>query len=223
MTNRQRHAPFYLAALPVLLWIGGSSELLHAAGNPDAAQSKSAAQPKSAPAPAPATFKVLFDTTKGSFEVEVHRDWAPLGAERFFRLVKSGYFNGAAFFRVVPNFVVQFGLAADPAVTKKWDTPIKDDPVKQTNRIGSIVYAATSSPNSRTTQLFINLRSNASLDAMGFAPFGIVLGEGMQVVQQIYSGYGEQPDQGAITRQGKAYLDAKFPKLDYIKKATIEN
>jgi len=220
MTNRQRHAPFCLAALPILLWIGSSSQPLNAAGKPDdAAKSKAAA--KSAPAQAPDTFKVLFDTTKGPVEVEVHRDWAPLGADRFYRLVKSGYFDGAAFFRVVPNFVVQFGLAANPAVTKKWDVKIKDDPVKQTNRVGSIVFA-TAGPNTRTTQLFINLRSNSSLDGMGFAPFGMVLGDGMQVVEKINSEYGERPDQGSITSQGKAYLDAKFPRLDYIKKASVE-
>ena len=213
----QRHIPFHLAALPALLWIGIAGQSLYAAG-PDAAQKKAPAHPS---AQVPETFKVLFDTSKGSFEVEVHRDWAPLGADRFYHLVKTGYFNGAAFFRVVPNFVVQFGLAANPAVTKQWNRPIKDDPVKETNRVGSIVFA-TAGPNTRTTQLFINLRSNQQLDSMGFAPFGMVLGDGMNVVQQIYSGYGERPDQGAITSQGKAYLDAKFPKLDYIKKAAIE-
>jgi peptidyl-prolyl cis-trans isomerase A (cyclophilin A) len=177
--------------------------------------------PKPAPSQAPATFKVRFDTSKGPFEVEVHRDWAPLGADHFYALVKSGYFDGARFFRVVPNFVVQFGLAANPANTKKWDTPIADDPVTQTNRLGSIVYA-TAGPNTRTTQLFINLHSNQSLDSQGFAPFGMVLGNGMSVVQQIYSGYGQQPDQGAITSEGNAYINSSFPKLDYIKKATIE-
>ncbi|HWR35576.1 MAG TPA: peptidylprolyl isomerase, partial [Clostridia bacterium] len=151
--------------------------------------------------------------------VEVHRDWAPIGARRFEELVKAGYYNGARFFRVVPNFVVQFGLAADPAVTRKWDKTIPDDPVLQTNRVGSLVFA-TAGPNTRTTQLFINLKSNQSLDDQGFAPFAMVV-EGMDVVQNIYPGYGENPDQGQITARGNAYLTTAFPKLDYIKKATI--
>jgi peptidyl-prolyl cis-trans isomerase A (cyclophilin A) len=192
---------------------------------PKTAEEKAPAQPAEPPKPeatqAPATFKVRFDTSKGPFEIEVHRDWAPLGADHFYALVKSGYFDEARFFRVVPNFVVQFGLAADPAVTKKWDKPITDDPVTQTNRAGSIVYA-TAGPNTRTTQLFINLRSNQSLDSQGFAPFGMVLGDGMSVVQQIYKGYGEQPDQGAITGSGNGYIKSNFPKLDFIKKASIE-
>ncbi len=181
---------------------------------PPAAQEKA-----EAPKPSGNTFRVRFETSKGPFVVEVHRDWAPIGAQRFEELVKSGYYNGARFFRVVPNFVVQFGLAADPAATKKWDRPIKDDPVLQTNRAGSVVFA-TAGPNTRTTQLFINLRSNQQLDSDGFAPFGMVV-EGMDVVQQIYPGYGESPDQGAITARGNAYLTANFPKLDYIKSATI--
>jgi peptidyl-prolyl cis-trans isomerase A (cyclophilin A) len=164
-------------------------------------------------------FKVRFDTTKGPIVVEVHRDWAPIGARRFEELAKSGFFDGAGFFRIVPNFVVQFGLAANPADNKKWEKPIKDDPVTQTNRTGAVVFA-TAGPNTRTTQLFINLRSNQSLDGQGFAPFGMVV-EGMTVVQSLYDGYGERPEQGAITAQGNAYLKAKFPKLDFITKATI--
>lgn len=164
-------------------------------------------------------FRVRFETSKGPFVVEVHRDWAPIGAQRFEELVKTGYYNGARFFRVVPNFIVQFGLAADPAMTKKWDRPIKDDPVLQTNRTGSLVFA-TAGPGTRTTQLFINLRSNQSLDSQGFAPFGMVV-EGMEVVNGIFPGYGENPDQGEITARGNAYLNANFPKLDYIRSATI--
>ena len=169
---------------------------------------------------APPLFKVRLDTSKGPVVIEVHKDWAPVGAQRFYELVKTGFYNGARFFRVVPNFVVQFGLAADPSLTKKWDKPIKDDPVTQTNRTGSVVFA-TAGPNTRTTQLFINLKSNQFLDSQGFAPFGTVV-EGMNVVQQIYPGYGENPDQDQITRRGNAYLNATFPKLDYIKTATIE-
>src|SRR5580658_1905042 len=229
MTYRQlQSSTIYVAVFGILLLIGCSkpseqpkkapATTVQPAEPPKPAPSEA---PKPAPSQAPATFKVRFDTSKGPFEVEVHRDWAPLGADHFYALVKSGYFDGARFFRVVPNFVVQFGLAADPAVTRKWNTPIVDDPVTQTNRLGSIVYA-TAGPNTRTTQLFINLRSNQSLDSQGFAPFGMVLGNGMSVVQQIYSGYGQQPDQGAITSEGNAYINSSFPKLDYIKRATIE-
>ncbi|MFN7993885.1 MAG: peptidylprolyl isomerase [Bryobacteraceae bacterium] len=198
------------------------------AATPPAQPAPPAEQPKPAEAPpadtnkVPATFKVKLDTSKGPIEIEVHRDWAPRGADQFYKLVKSGFYDSARFFRVVPNFVVQFGLAANPATTKKWEKPIPDDPVLQTNRVGSIVYA-TAGPNTRTTQLFINLRSNQMLDSQGFAPFGMVLGDGMKIVQEIYAGYGEQPDQDAITHQGNAYLTGKFPKLDFIKKATIEN
>lgn len=191
------------------------------AEQPATPPSKPVEQPKPPSNRAPATFKVRFDTSKGPFEVEVHRDWAPIGADHFFQLIKARYFDGARFFRVVPNFVVQFGLAANPATTNKWKKPIPDDPVLQTNRVGSIVYA-TAGPNTRTTQLFINLRSNQNLDSEGFAPFGMVLDDGMKVVQQIYSLYGEGPEQDAITNQGNAYLLAHFPKLDYIRKAVIE-
>jgi cyclophilin family peptidyl-prolyl cis-trans isomerase len=202
------------------------------------------AEPAPAPAPAPAgekkeakkevkkeakkeekkadsnVFRVKFETTKGDFVLEVHRDWAPIGAQRFYELVKDGYYNNSGFFRVVPNFVVQFGIAADPAKTKKWDKKIKDDPVTKTNAVGAVVFA-TAGPNTRTTQLFINLRSNQNLDGMGFAPFGKVL-EGMTVVESISSAHGESPDQPQIERRGTPYLKANFPKLDYIKKATIQ-
>jgi peptidyl-prolyl cis-trans isomerase A (cyclophilin A) len=183
------------------------------------AEPKPEATPPATAGKVPLTYKVKFDTTKGNVIVEVHRDWAPLGAERFYELVKDNYFDGARFFRVVPNFVVQFGLAASPAKTKKWDHAIKDDPVIRTNKLGSITFA-TAGANTRTSQVFINTRSNQMLDDQGFAPFGEVI-EGMDAVMHIYAGYGEQPDQGAITSQGNAYLTANFPKLDYIRKATI--
>jgi peptidyl-prolyl cis-trans isomerase A (cyclophilin A) len=171
-------------------------------------------------AKAPATYEVKFSTTKGDFVVQVNRAWAPLGADRFYNLVKHGYFTDAAFFRVVPGFIVQFGLSANPAVNKVWaKANIKDDPVTQSNKPGTLTFA-TAGPNTRTTQLFINFGNNAPLDGQGFAPFGLVT-SGMDVVKQIYSGYGEAPDQGAITSQGKAYLDKSFPKLDSIKSATI--
>jgi len=171
-------------------------------------------------AKAPADFKVSFTTTAGDFVVEVHRDWAPLGADRFYNLVRHGFFTNASFFRVVPNFVVQFGLNADPAVNKAWaDADIKDDPVVQTNSRGRLVFA-TAGPGTRTTQLFINFGDNGRLDGMGFAPFGEVV-EGMDVVDKIYPAYGEQPSQDLITNQGDAYISKNFPKIDKIKLAKV--
>jgi len=175
---------------------------------------------------APATFKAKFTTTKGDFVVEVTRAWAPLGADRFYNLVKNHFFDGAAFFRVLPGFVAQFGLSARPEVSRAWaNAKIQDDPVTQSNLTGYLTFA-TAGPNTRTTQLFINLADNRNLDDMGFAPFGKVV-EGMDVVRQFYSGYGEGapggrgPDQGRITNEGKAYLDKEFPQLDSIKVAMI--
>jgi peptidyl-prolyl cis-trans isomerase A (cyclophilin A) len=176
--------------------------------------------PASLTAKAPAVFKARFSTTAGDFVVEVHREWAPLGADRFYNLVRSGYFSNAAFFRVVPGFVVQFGLNADPAVNKVWDhATIKDDPVVQSNKRGNLVFA-TAGPNTRTTQLFINYADNARLDGMGFAPFGTVV-EGMDVVDKIFPGYRESPRQDLITNQGDSYLKANFPKIDKIKLAQV--
>jgi len=175
---------------------------------------------------APATFKAKFTTTKGDFVIEVTRAWAPLGADRFYNLVKNHFFDGAAFFRVLPGFVAQFGLNPRPEVSRVWaSATIKDDPVTQSNLTGYLTFA-TAGRNTRTTQLFINLADNRNLDSMGFAPFGKVV-EGMDVVQQFYSGYGEGapggrgPDQGRITNEGRAYLDKNFPLLDSIKVAMI--
>lgn len=171
-------------------------------------------------AQAPATFRVLFTTSKGPFTVEVHRDWAPKGADRFYELVQDGFYDGNRFFRVVPNFVVQWGIAGDPAVQAKWrDKTISDDPVTQSNKTGTITFA-TSGPNTRTTQLFINLKDNPGLDAQGFAPFGQVV-SGLNVVESLYAGYGEMPDQNQIQTQGNAYLQSRFPMLDYIQTAKI--
>lgn len=169
---------------------------------------------------APEKFKVLFDTTRGKFTVEVDRKLAPIGSDRFFALVKSGYYNDCGFFRVVPGFVVQFGLNGDPAVTAKWkDAEIKDDKVATSNTRGTITFA-TKGADTRTTQLFINYGDNSRLDKMGFSPFGKVV-EGMDVVDAIYAGYGQSPDQGLITSQGNEYLKKEFPKMDFIKTATI--
>ena len=170
---------------------------------------------------APATFKALFETSAGNFVIEVRRDWAPMGADRFYNLVKNGFYDNCRFFRVVSGFMVQFGINGDPSIQSFWRSAnITDDPVKQSNRRGYITFA-TGGPNTRTTQVFINFGDNNGLDGQGFAPFGRVV-SGMNVVDKIYSGYGEQPNQGSIQMQGNAYLEKAFPKLDYIKKATIE-
>jgi peptidyl-prolyl cis-trans isomerase A (cyclophilin A) len=190
-------------------------------GAPAAPRPNPLLNPAALRAKAPEMFRAKFATTKGDFVVEVHREWAPLGADRFYNLVRNRFFTNAAFFRVVPNFIVQFGLNADPAVNKAWENAkIADDPVTHGNKPGTIVFA-TAGPRTRTTQLFINFKDNGpSLDGQGFAAFGEVV-EGMDIVRQIYPGYGEQPDQSAITNQGKAYLDKNFPKIDFIKSATV--
>ena len=169
---------------------------------------------------APATFRVNLDTSRGPVVIEVTRADAPIGADRFYNLVKAKYLDGARFFRVIPGFMAQFGIAADPATTKAWDVPIEDDPVKTSNVRGAVTFAQTSAPNSRSTQLFINFGDNSRLDSQRFAPFGKVV-SGMENVDQIYSGYGEMPDQGQIESEGNAYLDKDFPRLDYIKTARI--
>jgi peptidyl-prolyl cis-trans isomerase A (cyclophilin A) len=183
--------------------------------------------PSQATEKAPAAFKVKFKTSKGDFTIEVTRAWAPLGADRFYNLVKAGYFTDIAFFRVISGFMAQFGIHGDPAVSAKWrEANIKDDEVAQSNLKGYISYAMAG-PNTRTTQFFINYGDNARLDGMGFSPFGKVT-EGMSIVESIYSGYGEGapsgmgPDQGRVQMQGNAYLKKDFPKLDYIISAAIE-
>jgi len=181
-----------------------------------------------APEKAPDVFKVDFDTSKGPVVVEVHRDWAPIGVDHFYTLVKLGFYDGDRFFRYVRGFIVQFGISGDPQANRTWaNASIPDDPVTHHNVRGTLVYA-TAGPNTRSTQLFINLRDNTrSLDPQGFAPFGTVV-TGMDVVDSLYSGYGEMPPQGEgpdpqkIETQGNEYLANHFPRLDYIKKATVE-
>ena len=170
--------------------------------------------------PAPDSFRVAFETTRGNFVIDVVRAWSPRGADRFHELVTSAYFTDIAFFRVLPGFVAQFGMHGDPAVNRQWENKsIPDDPVTQGNARGTIVFA-TSGPNTRSNQFFINYSDNARLDGMGFSPFGRVV-EGMSVVDSIYAGYGETPDQARIAAQGNAYLRERFPRLDYIKSASI--
>jgi peptidyl-prolyl cis-trans isomerase A (cyclophilin A) len=175
---------------------------------------------------APETFRAQFDTTKGKFIVEVTRSLAPNGADRFYNLVRSGYFKDVAFFRVIPGFMCQFGIHGDPNISAKWRAAaISDDPVKGSNTRGTITFA-TAGPNTRTTQLFINFGDNLNLDGMGFSPFGKVA-EGMDVVDKINGEYGEGapngpgPDQGRVQMEGNTYLKKDFPNLDYIKSAAI--
>jgi len=176
---------------------------------------------------APEIFKTRFSTTRGDFVVEIHRDWSPNGADRFYNLVKIGFFNEIAFFRVLSGFVAQFGISGNPQISAKWrNAPIPDDPVKQSNLRGTLTFA-TAGPNTRTTQLFINYRDNLRLDQMGFSPLGKVI-EGMNVVDSLYSNYGEGapqgrgPNQGLIQTKGNEYLKSDFPKLDYIVGASLE-
>lgn len=175
---------------------------------------------------APSTFRVRFDTTKGPFVVEVHREWAPRGADRFYNLARVGFFDEIRFFRVIAGFMVQFGIQGDPAVAAVWrEARIQDDPVTQSNRRGMVTFA-TAGPNTRTTQVFINFKDNVGLDRQGFAPFGKVV-EGMTVVDSLYSGYGEGgpggggPDQGRLQMEGNAYLKREFAKLDSVKTAKV--
>ena len=176
---------------------------------------------------APATYKARFDTSRGVFVVEVTRAWAPRGADRFYNLVKNGFYDNARFFRVISGFMVQFGINGDPGIMAKWRTAqISDDPVTQSNTKGMITFAMAG-PNTRTSQVFINFGDNSRLDQSGFSPFGRVV-SGMNVVEAINAEYGEGapngrgPNQSRIQSEGNAYLSKDFPRMDYIKKATIE-
>ena len=191
------------------------------------AQAGNVGDPSSLKEKAPATYKAKFDTSKGTFVIEVHRAWAPNGADRFYNLVKSGYYNDVRFFRVIKGFMVQFGISGNTDLNAVWrEARIPDDDVTESNQRGYVSFA-TGGPNTRTTQVFINFGNNSGLDGQGFSPFGQVV-SGMNVVDALYGGYGEGaprgngPDQGRLQGRGNAYLNADFPKLDYIKKATIE-
>jgi peptidyl-prolyl cis-trans isomerase A (cyclophilin A) len=215
MRSRRLRYCYFLAAL----LLGGCSP---APENKPAAAAKPATRE-----PAPDIYRVRLDTSKGPVVVEVTRAWAPLGAQHFFELVKAGYYDGDRFYRVAPHFVVQFGINGDPKVSQLWSAVrIPDDAVKQKNRKGTLTFA-TSGPGARTTQVFVNMRDNLSLDRQGFAPFAHVV-EGMDVLERLYGGYGDMPPRGSgpdgikVEAQGNAYLETHFPRLDYIKKATVE-
>ena len=203
------------AAIAAALMLGGCSKAPRESAAP--------AFPKQAPA----QYRVKFETSKGDFVVQVTKAWSPNGADRFWELVQTGYYDGCRFFRVVPNFVVQFGINGNPDKSAYWrQSRIPDDPVKESNTKGKVTFAAAG-PASRTMQVFVNLRDNARLDQTGFAPFGEVV-SGMEIVESLYSGYGEGyprgngPKQDLIQQQGNAYLERDFPRLDYVKKASVQ-
>jgi peptidyl-prolyl cis-trans isomerase A (cyclophilin A) len=173
---------------------------------------------------APATFRARFETSRGPFVIEVHREWAPIGADRFYTLVQRGFYDDVRFFRVLNGFMAQFGLNGDPKVQSEYASAnLMDEPAKQSNLRGFVTFAKESAPHTRYTMVFINYKDNSYLDADGFAPFGQVV-SGMDVVDMLFSGYGRQnvPDQRRIKSEGNAYLAAEYPKLDFIKAARIE-
>ncbi len=230
-----RHLAFIAAAVSIVSCAPKAPETTQSGIAPAAATAETKeiktdmdilTNPAKATEKAPETFKVKFNTTKGDFTIEVTRAWSPLGADRFFNLVKAGFFTDIAFFRVIEGFMVQFGIHGDPAVAAAWrGARIQDDPVVESNKPGYISYAMAG-PNTRTSQMFINFGNNARLDGMGFSPFGKVT-DGMSVVNSIYSGYGEGapggmgPDQGLVQSRGNKYLKADFPRMDYIKSAEL--
>jgi peptidyl-prolyl cis-trans isomerase A (cyclophilin A) len=188
-----------------------------------AAKAGNLLNPKTLQEKAPEKYEVKFVTTRGEFTVQVTRAWSPLGADRFFNLVKGHFYDDSSFFRVVPGFVVQFGINGKPAVSAAWKhTEFPDDPVAQSNKRGYLSFA-TAGPSTRTTQVFINLKDNQRLDGMGFSAFGVVEGNGMNVVEMLYDGYGNDggPEQDKIESQGTPYVKKGWPKLDYIKSASI--
>jgi peptidyl-prolyl cis-trans isomerase A (cyclophilin A) len=194
---------------------------------PAFAQAPDLSNPAALTEQAPATYKVRFDTSKGPFVIQVTRAWAPNGADRFYNLVKNGFYDNARFFRVISGFMVQFGINGDPGIMARWRTAqISDDPVAQSNTKGMVTFAMAG-PNTRTSQVFINFGDNSRLDQSGFAPFGRVV-SGMNVVEAINAEYGEGapngrgPNQSRIQSEGNAYLSKDFPRMDYIRKATIE-
>jgi peptidyl-prolyl cis-trans isomerase A (cyclophilin A) len=215
--------PASMTLVPVML----VAMLTAALSWPAFGQSANLSNPSALKETAPKTYKARFETSKGAFVIDVNRDWAPNGADRFYNLVKNGFYDNVRFFRVISGFMVQFGINGDPAIMAKWrEAPMKDDPVTQSNKRGYITFA-TAGPDTRTSQVFINFNDNTQLDTMGFAPFGRVV-SGMDVVDKLNAEYGEGaprgrgPDQSRMQREGNAYLAKDFPRLDSVKKATIE-
>lgn len=210
-----------------LLIATAAGALVAACGSEPRPPASDVGLPPAASSEAPATFRVRFETSKGAFVLEAHRTWAPKGADRLYQLVQSGFFDNTRFFRAVTSFMVQFGVHGDPAVNAAWENlAIPDDSVAQSNTRGRMSFAMAG-PGTRTTQVFINLVDNTSLDGMGFAPVGEVI-EGMAVVDSLYAGYGDGPpsgfgpDQMRLMREGNTYLEKEFPKLDFIRTARIE-
>ena len=215
MTNRSAVAAAIAQVLTVL------TTLTAAQSNPNLEKLRTPAQLTEQ---APDRFRVRLNTSRGAVVIAVHRDWAPLGADRFYNLVKNGFYDECRFFRVLDGFMAQVGMNGDPSIQAIWDQAnFNDDPVKGSNLRGFVTFAKSSAPNSRSTQFFINFADNSTLDSQGFAPFGQVV-TGMDIVDKLYAGYGRQnvPDQGKITAEGNAYLMETYPKLDFIKKATIQ-
>jgi peptidyl-prolyl cis-trans isomerase A (cyclophilin A) len=210
-----------LTALVVFAFVAGCKEKAPAASDTSKAAANAPAAGATTSAAAPDSFRVAFETTRGNIVVQVNRAWAPLGADHFYQLVGQQFFDGVRFFRVVPGFVAQFGMSGDPKRNAAEDAKhILDDSVRHTNAKGTLTFAAMSLPNSRSHQLFFNLKDNPQLDGMHFAPIGVVV-QGQSVVDSLYSGYGEEPDQTSISNLGNSYLDRAFPKLDAIKTARI--
>jgi peptidyl-prolyl cis-trans isomerase A (cyclophilin A) len=208
-----------LAAMVVVATAGAGAQARQSAPVDRAARLRN---PTALTEKAPEAYKVKFDTTKGVILITVHRDWAPLGADRFYNLVKAGFYDNVRFFRVIPNFMAQFGYNGEPSVTAIWaNVKLKDDPVKQSNKRGYVTFANTGGPDTRGTNVFINYKDNPGLDSQRFAPFGEV-SEGMDVADKITAEYAEQANQNIIRTEGNTYLAKAFPKMDYIKKATIE-
>jgi len=208
-------------ALAVLFTAVQVAATVDAAGQTAAAKLK---DPAALTEQAPATYRARFETSQGVFVIDVYRDWAPNAADRFYNLVKNGFYDSARFFRVLSGFMVQFGLNGDPDVQRPWSSAgIPDEPAKQSNTRGFVSFARESSPNSRYTMVFINYKDNSYLDSEGFPPFGQVT-TGMDVVDKLYSGYGRTnvPDQRRILSEGNAYLAAEYPKLDFIKRARVD-
>lgn len=220
---RRRHLARALIALAVPT-IGASCQ--GDSGGSKASSSLTNPDKNAIATPAPDSFNVAFETSKGNFTVVAHRDWAPRGVDRFYHLVRLGFFDDARFFRVLSGFMAQFGINGDPRVTAAWEPlTLEDDPVKQKNVRGMVSFAM-GGPNTRTTQLFINYADNTNLDGMGFSPIGQVV-DGMGTVDSLYANYGEGapdgagPDQTRILAQGNAYLNQQFPRLDFIRRARI--